>query len=537
MARQHIIFVGAGISALIAALERLEKGDTVTIVERRSRADYGGQCNWAFGGFFFADSPDQRRFRIKDSHELAWQDWQSYAEFDEADPFVDRYKYWAKRYIERAVPDVYEWMTSRNMRFVPTPNWAERAGGGKGNRVPRFHLLWGCGPELSRNIIASLDGFENNGLTLLFDTEVTGLIRTGGKITGVRTRREGTASELTADLVVLASGGFTGDLSQVRERWPHEWHRPPAGEALLTGVWPEMDGSMHRAAEEVGAKLTNMSNMWVYVAGVSNWRSTVKGQGAALIPMKSALWMGADGARFDPVLLAGYDTRDAVTRVAAQDYPWSWAILNTKILKRELTIQGSDFNKPFREKDVLGVAKFLATGADELLDEFLEKCPDVVVADTVPELARKMNALVEAADPTYPKNLVDADVVAKDIATYDADVAKGSRLFTDDQLVSLRSVRAFLGDKMRTAGFWPIQQKGHKFVAVRQRLTVRKSLGGLLTDERCQVLDSAGQPIDGLFALGEATGFGGGGMNGKRTLEGTLLGGCVFTAREFARQL
>lgn len=455
MAGRKVLIVGAGISALIAAEALLQRGDTVTIYERRTRKDYGGQCNWAFGGFFFADSPEQRLFRIHDSHELAWEDWQGYAEFDEASPYVEHQKYWAKRYIERAVPDVHDWMTGRGMRFFPTANWAERAGEGKGNRVPRFHLLWGCGPELSKNMRAGLDEYEGRALTLHFEHTVTGLVETNGAITGLRgTTGEGSALrewEDTGDAVVLASGGFTGNLDRVRAWWPEVWNTAPDDEHLQTGVWPEMDGAVHDQAERAGAQLVNMSNMWVYAAGVYNWRGDVPNQGAAIIPMKSALWMQSDGARFDPPLLAGYDTRDAVTRICAQDNPWTWAVLNRDILNRELTIQGSDYNRSFREKSWTGVGKDLLCGAGEFAQEFLDRCPDVVTAPTLEELVQRMNQI----DPG-----VEAQKLIRDVREFDRQVELGGRLFTDEQLVSLRAVRAFLNDKLRTAAYEKIEKPG-----------------------------------------------------------------------------
>lgn len=342
---------------------------------------------------------------------------------------------------------------------------------------------------------------------------------------GPRTARKFAAH---ADHVVIAAGGFTGNLDRVRVHWPAQWHRAPRGQELLCGVWPQMDGRMHDAAQDCGAALVNMDNMWVYAAGVTSWRRPAMSQhGDAIIPMKSALWMRSDGSRFDPPLLAGYDTREAVTRISAQDRAWSWAVLNRSILERELTLQGSDFNPGFRDKSVRRVARDLLRGQPALAAELLDQCPDAVSAPTVPELAARMNRIAPG---------VDAAVLDRDITAYDRQVRGGSRFYTDDQLVSLRSVRASLGDRIRTAKFAPIVVPGVDLVAIRQRLVVRKSLGGILTDGACRVLTPAGQAVPGLYAIGEAAGFGGGGMNGKRTLEGTLLSGCVLTARELARQ-
>jgi hypothetical protein len=522
-----VICIGGGISALIAALELVGSGRRVAIYERRRRERVGGQCLDAFGGLLFVDSPEQRRLGIRDSVELAWEDWQGYAEFG---PDSEHQRAWAHRYLERCLPDVRSWMRERGLRFLPVANWAERAHDGRGNRVPRFHLLWGCGPALVHAVLGELARYEGNRLEIHGEHRVDELILEGGRVVGVRGTGPAGEFEARADHIVIAAGGRTGDLAKVRASWPREdWGEPPAD--LLCGVWPEIDGRMHDAAADAGAALVGLENMWVYAAGVAHWEGDFPEHGLAVIPPKSGLWMRAEGTRFAPPLLAGYDTREAVGRIAKSDHPWSWMVLNREILAREVAIQGARFNPAFRERRPLQLANELLRGNHTLAGELIERCPDVVSAPDLATLAARMTALT----PDVP---VDAAALAHDVGAYDAEIARGRRLFSDPQLVALRNVRAFLGDRLRTAGFQPIVgDGGGELVAMRLRPVARKTLGGILSDERCRALRADGSELTGLYAIGEAAGFGGGGMNGKRTLEGTLLGGCIFTARELARSI
>ncbi len=522
-----VIIVGGGISALISAVELLRAGRRVSIYERRSRRWLGGQCLDAFGGILFVDSPEQRRLGIRDSVELAWEDWEGYAEFG---PESRHQRAWARRYIECCLPEVRSWLLEHGLRFLPVANWAERARDGRGNRVPRFHLLWGCGPALVRAMLSELSPYQHDRLSIRCEHRVEDLILEDGRVVGVRGVNPAGEFEARADHTAIAAGGRTGDLEKVRASWPREaWGDPPSD--LLCGVSPQMDGRMHDAAAAAGASLVGLENMWVYAAGVAHWEGDFPEHGLALIPPKSGLCMRADGTRFAPPLLAGYDTREAVGRITTSGHPWSWMVLNRDILAKEAAIQGARFNPAFRERRPLQVARDLLRGNDALATELIERCSDVVSAPDLGTLASRMTALT----PHVP---IDAAGLARDVGAYDAEIARGRRLFSDPQLVALRNVRAFLGDRLRTAAYRPIVGDGHsEVVAIRLRPVVRKSLGGIESDERCRVVRADGSVLEGLYAIGEATGFGGGGMNGKRTLEGTLLGGCVLTARELARSI
>ena len=522
-----VLIAGGGISALIAAAEIAAKGRRVAIYERQPRECLGGQCRDAFGGIFLVGSPEQRRVGIRDSFDLAWADWQGYAEFGPEDVHQMA---WARKYIERCIPDVREWLIAHGLRFVPVANWAERAEHGRGNRVPRFHLLWGCGPGLVTAALRGVRRFEGGRIDLHCDHRVDELIIEGGAVTGVRGQGPAGPFEARAGHIVIAGGGRTGNLAKVRESWPRDvWGEPPRD--LLAGVWPNLDGRLHDAAAAAGASLTHLENMWVYAAGVAHWQAEFDGHGLAIIPPKSALWMRADGSRFTPPILAGYDTREAVARITRSAHPWSWMVLNRDILAKEIAVQSARYNPAFRDHRIGRVAQDLLFGNTALAELLIRRSRDVVAAPTLPELAAKMTALT----PDAP---IDTAALVRDVGAYDAEIGRGRKLFTDPQLVSLRNIRAFLGDKVRTAPFKPIATGARsELVAIRLRPVVRKTLGGIETDEACRVVHPDGSVLPGLYAIGEAAGFGGGGMNGKRTLEGTLLGGCIFTARELATQL
>lgn len=528
--RSEVLVVGGGISALVATAELAGRGRSVTILERQPREWLGGQARDAFGGIFFVGSPEQRRAGIRDSAELAWADWQGYAEFGPNDTHQVA---WARHYIERCIPDVREYLVGKGLGFVPVANWAERAADGRGNRVPRFHLLWGCGPGLVAAVLREVESFEGSRVTIRCEHRVDELIVEDGAVVGVRGTAPGGEFEARAEHVVIAGGGRTGDLAKVRESWPVDaWGSPPGD--LLAGVWPHLDGRVHDAAADAGASLTGLDNMWVYAAGITHLDPEFDGHGLAIIPPKSALWLKADGTRFTPPLLAGYDTREAVARIGTSGHPWSWLVLNRRILAKEIAVQSARFNPAFRERRYAKVARDLMFGNTALAALLIARSPDVVTAPDVAALASRMTEI-------SPGVRIDAAALARTVTEYDAEIGRGSKLFTDAQLVSLRNIRAFLGDRVRLATYPPIaagdREKRGELVAIRIRPVVRKTLGGIETDLACRVVRPDGSVLPGLYAIGEAAGFGGGGMNGKRTLEGTLLGGCILTARELARQL
>lgn len=523
--RADVVFVGGGVSALWAALELVEAGRRVVVLEAGGPERLGGQARDAFGGFCFVGSPEQRRAGVRDDAALAWEDWQGYAAFG---PGSERAQQWARRYVERNLPDIRAALLHRGLSFFPLPAWAERAHGGKGNRVPRFHLLWGCGSGLVERLLEGLKPHVGGCLTLATHHWVEALIRRAGRVVGVTGVQvdSNAAFEALADQVVIASGGFTGDLDLVRSRWPAAWGTAP--QDLLNGSYPWIDGRLQTAAMALGATTGPLDQMWVYAAGIAHWKAAFPGHGLAVIPPRSALWLRPDGARFTPPLLAGTDTHDLVGRITATGQPWSWLLLNRRILAKELAIQGAEFNPAFREHRWLRVVSNLLFGNGDLADAVLAHAPDALSAPDLPTLVARMNQVA-------PEGAVALDAVRAAVAAWDAELARGPRFATDPQRQYLQSVRAFPGDRLRTCASQPIlDPAAGPLVALRLRLLSRKSLGGLVTELDGRVVGGDGQTLPGLYALGEAAGFGGGGMNGQRTLEGTLLGGCILGARQFA---
>lgn len=523
--RADVVFVGGGISALVAALELVAGGRRVLLVERNGPERLGGQARDAFGGFLFVDSPEQRRAGIRDSLDLAWEDWQAYADFGSSEDLAQA---WARRYLERGLPDVRDFLLGQGLRFFPRPAWAERAHDGPGNRLPRFHLLWGCGAGLVARLQKRLAPFEPGLLKTLCHHTVEGFLRRGARVEGVRGTRSDTGQEFeaTGDQVVIASGGFTGDLDLVRARWPKAWGAAPGD--LLNGSYPWIDGQVQAQAAVLGAATGPLDRMWVYAAGIAHWKPDFPGHGLAVVPPRSALWLASDGSRFAPPLLAGTDTHGLVARVTATGQPWSWLLLNRRILEKELAIQGSAFNPAFRDHSWLRLLSNLLRGNRALADELLRESSDAVSAPDLPGLVARMNVAA-------PEGHVAISAVRQAAEAWDAELARGPQTLTDPQARYLRAVRAYPGDRLRTCASQAIlDPAAGPLVAIRLRLLSRKSLSGLVTALDGAVLHADGHPIPGLYALGEAAGFGGGGMNGRRTLEGTLLGGCVLGARQFA---
>jgi predicted oxidoreductase len=518
--RADVLFVGGGVSALWAALELVEAGRRVLILEGQGPERFGGQARDAFGGFCFVDSPEQRRAGVRDSETLAWEDWQGYAEYGPDSALAQA---WGRRYVARCLPDIREPMLRRGLRFFPVPAWAERAHGGRGNRVPRFHLLWGCGAGLVAMLRERLRPHEGGPFDLAFHHRVEDLVQEGGRFVGAAGRRTDTDApfEARADQVVIASGGFNGNLDLVRARWPAAWGAAPTD--LLNGSYPWIDGHVGEVARGRGAATGPLHAQWVYAAGIAHWRPEFPGHGLAVIPPRSALWLDAAGRRFDPPLLAGTDTRDLVARILGTGMAHSWLLLNRRILAREAAIQGSAFNPAFRDRRWGKLLANLCFGNGALADEVLRESIDACMATALPELVDRMNALA-------PEGAVDCAAVQAAVAAWDAD-PNGD----DPQRAYLREVRAFRGDRLRTCRAARILERGAgPLVALRLRPLSRKSLGGLRTRLDGAVVDGAGEALPGLYALGEAAGFGGGGLNGLRTLEGTLLGGCILGARQFA---
>jgi len=524
-----VIVVGAGIAGVAAAIEALGRGRRVLLLDRDVEANLGGLARESFGGIWFADTPIQRRFRIRDSAELGLRDWISYAEFGPADRWP---RAWAEAYVHRANPEVHDWLRGLGVEFMPMPLWVERGLHAPGNSVPRWHIVWGTGAELAAVVNRRLLSHPARArLEMRFGHRVESLVTTNGRVTGCVGALEGTgeAFEAAGESVVLASGGINGDLDRVRRHWHADWGRPP--EVLLNGSHRFSDGMLHDAAERAGARVTHLDWQWNYAAGVHHWRPTMSHHGLSLVPPKSALWLNWRGERIGPMpLVTGYDTHDLVARICAQERAYSWQLLNRTIALKELAISGAEFNPSFRSKSRARVLRDLLRGNRWLYEEVTRNCEDVVVADSLPELVEKMNAL--AGDGS-----VDLAAVTEAATSYDARIDLGPRFHDDEQLRRIAFARRWIGDRIRTCDAQRIlDPRAGPLVAIREFIVSRKSMGGLQTDLASRVLDAGGVPIPGLYAAGETAGFGGGGMNGKRGLEGTFLGGCILGGRVAGRE-
>ena len=525
----EVIVIGAGLAGMVTALELLDQGKSVVMFDAAARERFGGLAGWSFGGMFFVDSPEQKRNGIKDSVDLAMRDWVRYGELDPN----DRWPYaWAEAYVNNCTADVRDWLAERGVEFFRAVNWTERGYYVPGNSVPRFHIVWGTGEGIILALIPLLEAPEKAGrLKLHFNHRVEGLTQEAGQVVGCHGSHGGGAFEARGDAVVIASGGIAGNHDRVRQIWPRDqWGDPP--ETMLNGSVPEADGLLLDKAAELGANVTHLQKMWNYAAGIRHWEPMFPNYGLSLVPGKSALWVSYEGRRFvDPPLVGSYDTLLLIDEICKEKKKYSWLVMNRKIADKEFAVSGSEFNAAVRQKKLLSFIVRLLKGNGEQVQEFIDHCPDFVVGSSVSDLADKMNALTGTND-------VDAQLLARDIADYDANIDRGTKLQNDDQLRRIAHVRQYLGDRLRTCNMQKIvDPSAMPLIAIRTQVLTRKSLGGIQVDLDAKVLDTEGNAIPNLFAVGESCGFGGGGMHGKRALEGTFLGDCVYSGRMAARAI
>lgn len=534
-----VVIAGGGLAGLVTAMELLDTGASVVLLERGPAEALGGLARWSFGGIFIVGSPEQRRTGIDDSPALALSDWLEYGQLDSAQEWPVR---WADAYTSGCRELVYDWLRERGVRFFPVVHWVERGLHGEGNSVPRFHMVWGTGQRLVEALREQLEAHpRRERLLILHGHRVDDLVHEAGRVAGCSGEverssvsgginvREG-AFEARADNVVIASGGIMGNLELVRRHWPAGLGDPP--ERLLNGAHPSADGSLHAVAERHGASVTHLDRMWLYAAGVEHWKPEHEAHGLSLVPPKSALWVDAEGRRLGPpAMVSGFDTRYLVEAVCHTEARYSWQILNTRIARRELAVSGSELNRAMRDRRW---ARFLLQtlfGNRALVRELCDRCPDFVTADSLSELAAGM---VELAGD----GLLDPARLQREVCDYDAAVDRGRRFANDDQARRIAHARRYRGDRVRTCKSARIDDaRGRPLIAIRERITTRKSLGGIRTDLDCRVLDREGEAMDGLYAVGEAAGFGGGGIHGSRSLEGTFLGNCIFGGRLAARAI
>jgi predicted oxidoreductase len=526
------IVVGGGIAGIITAYELLNHGKRVILLDRNIEAEFGGLARWAFGGMFFVDSTIQRRAGISDSIDLAMRDWWSFAEFDKKEYWG---KKWAEQFIHLTTPHGYRWLREYGIRFFPVVHWVERGLFQPGNSVPRFHLLWGTGLELVRvfeNRLREHTGKDR--LQIHFRHRVTDLVADKGVVTGVWGVNEasGEAFTATGEATIIATGGINGSIERLKENWYKPWGETP--KHILNGAHPYAIGDLHDATERINGNVVNLDKQWNYAAGVHHPKPRMPNHGLSLIPCKSALWVNYRGERFGPIpLIAAYDTRFLVERICQEEKKYSWQILNRRIAKKEFSISGSEHNTAVRDKKLFQFIKTILFGNKKLVREMIDTCEDFVVADSIKELAEKMNALTGDDD-------VDVQILKEAIGQFDANIGRGKKLHNDEQLRRIAHTRQYRGDRVRTCKFQQIDDpKARPLIAIREFILSRKSLGGIQTDLQCRVLtkpvDGQQEAIPGLYAVGEAAGFGGGGLHGLRALEGTFLSGCVITARVAAK--
>ncbi len=540
-----VIVVGAGLAGLVAAAELSSAGRRVLLLDQESESNLGGQAHWSFGGLFLVDSPEQRRMGIKDSRELALQDWMGTASFDRPEDAWPRR--WAEAYVDFAAREKRSWLHGMGIRFFPIVGWAERGGYGAvghGNSVPRFHVTWGTGPGVVAPFEQRVREAAEQGLvTFRFRHRVDELILKDGAVTGVRgailesadTPRGAPSSrtaigdfEFSAQAVLVASGGIGADHSLVRRNWPAGLGRPP--EHMLTGVPAYVDGRMLEIAGNAGGNIINADRMWHYVEGVKNWNPIWPGHGIRILPGPSSMWLDATGKRLPGPLYPGFDTLGTLAHLRATGHDHSWFILTRKIIEKEFALSGSEQNPDLTNKSVRQTLDRIRPGAPAPIEAFLQHGEDFIVADTLDDLINRMNALT-------PEPLLDPHNIRREVEARDRQL--DNPFGKDSQISAIRNARRYRGDRIsRTAAPHRfLDPKAGPLIAVRLRVITRKTLGGLQTDLSGRVLRPDSTPLPGLFAAGEASGFGGGGLHGYRSLEGTFLGGCIFSGRQAGRAL
>ena len=539
-----VIIVGAGLAGLVAACELARAGKRIIIVEQEPAQSLGGQAFWSFGGLFLVDSPEQRRMGIHDSYELALQDWMGTAAFDRPEDAWPRQ--WAEAYLAFAAGEKRAWLHAMGMRWFPIVGWAERGGygaQGHGNSVPRFHVTWGTGPGVLEPFIRQARAAEKRGLiSFRFRHRVNELTMSGGAVDGVRGDvlepsdiQRGQASSrvavgdfaLRAQAVIVTAGGIGANHDLVRQNWPARLGKPPAH--MISGVPEHVDGRMLGITAATGARIINPDRMWHYTEGIQNWNPIWRDHGIRILPGPSSLWLDARGQRLPVPLFPGFDTLGTLAHLRRTGYDYSWFILTQQIIRKEFALSGSEQNPDLTNKSWRQVLRrAVGSKATGPVEAFKAHGADFVVADSLPELVRGMNALTDE-----PR--LDAAEVERVVRARDRELANP---FTKDtQITHIYGARRYRGDRLiRTAKpHRLLDPQAGPLIAVRLHILTRKTLGGLETDLSGRALGADGQPIPGLYAAGEIAGFGGGGMHGYSALEGTFLGGCLFSGRTAGR--
>jgi uncharacterized protein len=541
-----VIVVGAGLAGLVATAELADAGRRVLLVDQEPEASFGGQAFWSFGGLFLVDSPEQRRMRIRDSRELAWQDWLGTAGFDRTEDEWPRR--WAEAYVDFAAGEKRSWLHALGLRLLPNVGWAERGGYGAigpGNSVPRFHVTWGTGPGVVEPFERRVRAAAARGLVdLRFRHRVDALTVQGGAVIGVRgavlapddcargqssNRDEAGEFALSAQAVVVTSGGIGGNHELVRRNWPQRLGKPP--ESMITGVPAHVDGRGIEIAQAAGGQVINPDRMWHYTEGIRNWDPIWPMHGIRILPGPSSLWLDATGARLPVPLFPGFDTLGTLAHIMTTGHDHTWFVLTQKIIEKEFALSGSEQNPDITDRSVRELLRTrLGSGAPAPVEAFKRHGADFVVERDLRALVAGMNALTD--EPLLEFEQVEREVVARD--------RELANPYTKDlQVTAIHGARRYLADRITrvAAPHALLDPKAGPLIAVKLHILTRKTLGGLQTDLDGRVLQASGEPLPGLYAAGEVAGFGGGGMHGYRALEGTFLGGCLFSGRTAGRAL
>ncbi|MDP9181927.1 MAG: FAD-binding dehydrogenase [Actinomycetota bacterium] len=536
------VVVGGGLAGLVAAAELADAGKKVVVVDQEPDQSLGGQAFWSLGGLFMVDSPEQRRMGVKDSVELALQDWMGSAQFDRDEDHWPRR--WAEAYVHFAHQEKRAWLHEMGHRIFPVVGWAERGdgtAGGHGNSVPRFHLTWGTGPAVVDPFERRVRSSEN--VTLLFRHQVDEILVESGTVVGVRgtvlepsdilrgqssSRTKTGEFEIRAQAVLVSSGGIGGNHDQVRKQWPARLGTPP--KRMVAGVPAHVDGRMVPITQAAGGTVINPDRMWHYVEGLQNWDPIWPNHGIRIIPGPSSMWLDAKGNRFPAPNFPGFDTLGTLDAIMKTGYEYSWFVLTQKVIEKEFALSGSEQNPDVTGKDVRATLTRARGGAPAPVQAFVDKGADFVTARTLPELVQRMNALTG-------DTLIDLAALEKLLVERDRQIV--NPYSKDAQITAIRGARRYRGDRLSrvAAPHAFLDPDNGPLIAVRLNILTRKTLGGLHTDLDGRALDASGAPVPGLYAAGEVAGFGGGGMHGYNALEGTFLGGCLFSGRTAGRAI
>jgi len=545
--KADVVVVGGGLAGLVAAAEIADAGRSVLLLDQEPEASLGGQAFWSLGGLFLVDSPEQRRARIKDSFELAWSDWLGSAAFDRPEDEWPRKV--AKAYVEFAAGEKRAWLLEQGIKSMPSPGWAERGGGlaiGHGNSVPRFHLTWGTGPAVVAPFEARVRaGVQRGNVQLAFRHRADELVIENGAAVAVSGsvlepssvgRGVDSSREVVGDFVahgqaiVLTTGGIGHNFDLVRKYWPTE-RLGPAPKNMISGVPKHVDGRMLEIAESAGAGWIGRDRMWHYVEGIRNWDPIWSDHGIRILPAPSSMWFDATGKRLPPPLLPGFDTMGTLAYIGKSGYDYTWFVLNKRIIEKEFALSGSEQNPDLTGKSVQDAVRTrLLPGVPGPIQKFMDHGADFIVAKTIAELVAGMNRVGDEA-------LIDEVELERQIHARDLQI--DNAYGKDFQVMAIRAARKYLPDRLQrvVAPHKILDPEAGPLIAVRLNILTRKTLGGIHTDTDARVLDTAAQPISGLYAAGEVAGFGGGGMMGYNALEGTFLGGCLFSGRTAGRAI